>query len=372
MKKFIPLSLPAVGFREALAVGRAVKSGWLTQFGEEVEVMEKNISNHYSERFKNALSVTSTSNGTTALHLALLSLGLAEGDEVIIPNLCYVAVPNSILYCSAIPVSVDVDLETWNINQLRIADAVSAKTKAIILVDNYGRQSTLNEIRNLIPDDVAIIQDAAESFPGILKPFEKNESDLVTISCYANKILTAGEGGAVIGKPFLIDRIKTLKNQSQNPNRKFSHTDVGYNYRLTNMQAALFNIQWRKRESLLRERLDIFNHYFSELEVSNIEWKTNYTENSTPWLFTISAKTKSGDMRGIIDHLRRDGIESRPGFTTVSESGFLKNRVKIHGSVQNSEYLSRTLISLPTFPGLKRRDIKRIVGSLEMAIKNDA
>jgi len=371
MKNSIPLSLPAVGIREAIAVGKAVKSGWLTQFGSEVTAMESQIQEYYSERFNDSLSVTTTSNGTTALHLALLSLGILKDDEIIIPNFCYIAVPNSILYCSARPVAVDINRESWNIDSSKIAAAVTSKTKAIILVDNYGRQNDISEIRRAIPENIAIIQDSAESFPGNLETEKSSCPDLITISCYANKILTAGEGGAVIGKPVYIDRIKGLKNQSQNPSTKFSHTEVGYNYRITNMQAAVFNTQWRKKNQLLKERAEIFKQYFSELSQSSINWTSNFTTNSTPWLFTISVQRNGLNIADVIDFLRSAGIESRPGFTTVSKTRFLADRARIHGSMEISENLSETVISLPTFPGLKQKQIKRIVQSLEEAISED-
>jgi perosamine synthetase len=368
MKQQIPLSLPSVGILEAIAVGRAVKSGWLTQFGNEVETMELNIRHFYSDSFNNSLEVTSTSNGTTALHLALLSMGISEGDEVIIPDFCYVAVPNSILYCSAVPVVVDIDPVSWNLDISKIAQAVTEKTKAIILVDNYGRGNDTKKVRELLPPSISIIQDSAETFPGKFTLNEKSGADLITLSCYANKVLTSGEGGAVLGNPKFIQHIRSLKNQSQNPQRKFSHIEVGYNYRLTNMQAAVFNVQWRKKRKLLEQRMNVFNMYFSELAKTKINWSSNFTQNSTPWLFTISIQDENLDMRNVIACLRDDGIESRPGFTPISDSNFLSARVKITEEMKTSLSLSKSLISLPTFPGLKLRDIKRIVGSLEKAI----
>jgi perosamine synthetase len=268
-------------------------------------------------------------------------------------------------------VAVDINRESWNIDSSKIAAAVTSKTKAIILVDNYGRQNDISEIRRAIPENIAIIQDSAESFPGNLETEKSSCPDLITISCYANKILTAGEGGAVIGKPVYIDRIKGLKNQSQNPSTKFSHTEVGYNYRITNMQAAVFNTQWRKKNQLLKERAEIFKQYFSELSQSSINWTSNFTTNSTPWLFTISVQRNGLNIADVIDFLRSAGIESRPGFTTVSKTRFLADRARIHGSMEISENLSETVISLPTFPGLKQKQIKRIVQSLEEAISED-
>ena len=372
MSKPIPLSLPNVGLREATAAFLAVRSGWLTQFGREVHRMEKNLNSFYSVESEKVLETTTTSNGTTALHLALLSIGIKEGDEVIIPNLCYIAVPNAILYCAATPVVVDVSKDSWNIDPSQIKTAISSKTKAIVIVDNYGAPANVAKIREYIPAHVQIIHDCAESFPPSQARSGIGGADLVTLSCYANKILTAGEGGAVIGNAAAIERIRILKNQAQNPKQKFSHSELGYNFRLTNVQAAIFNVQWSKRQQLLKKRTKVFERYISELNKSKITWKSNLIENSTPWLFTISIENPIVDMHKVIEIMKQGGIESRPGFTTITNTEYLSSKIKAVGTLENSNKLSQSLISLPTYPDLTRKKIRRVIETLEFAIESSA
>ncbi|ASY22053.1 perosamine synthetase [Candidatus Planktophila versatilis] len=368
MTKPIPLSLPSVGFFEALAAFKAVRSGWLTQFGGEVHQMEKNINDFYSGNSDRQIQTTSTSNGTTALHLALLALGVSPGDEVVIPNLSYIAVANAVLYCGAKPVVVDVSRDSWNIDLNGLLSSITQKTKAVVLVDNYGVRINSEVFRKTLPRNIAIIHDCAESFPAQVTKNGIGGADLVTLSCYANKVLTAGEGGAVIGNPEAIERIKILKNQAQNPKQKFSHSELGFNYRITNMQAAVFNVQWRKRERLLKRRQKIFQWYFAALSASSIKWDTSFRNDSTPWLFTILVENSNVSITKVIELLKKDGVESRPGFTPIASTAYLVDKIRISGSLIHSNELSKSIISLPTYPKLRQRDIKKIVNALQLAI----
>lgn len=368
MNKPIPLSLPSVGFLEALAAFRAVRSGWLTQFGGEVHQMERNINEFYSGNSEKNLKTTTTSNGTTALHLALLALGVSPGDEVVIPNFSYIAVANAVLYCGATPVVVDVSRDSWNIDLNNLLSSISQKTKVVVLVDNYGVRINSDVFRDALPKHVAIIHDCAESFPALEIKNGIGGANLVTLSCYANKILTAGEGGAVIGDPGTIERIKILKNQAQNPKQKFSHSELGFNYRITNMQAAVFNVQWRKRERLLKKRQKIFQWYFSALSDSTISWKSSFGNDSIPWLFTISIEKPNVSISKVIELLKKDGVESRPGFTPIANTEYLIDKIRVSGSLVHSNDLSKRIISLPTYPKLRKKDIKKIVNALELAI----
>ena len=370
MVKAIPLSLPSVGFLEATAAFKAVRSGWLTQFGSEVHQMEENINNFFSGNPDKQVHTTTTSNGTTALHLALLAQGVSPGDEVVIPNLCYIAVANAVLYCGATPVVVDVSRDSWNMDLNRLLSSLTQKTKVVVLVDNYGTRINSEVFREALPKNIGIIHDCAESFPAHVTSIGTGGADLVTLSCYANKILTAGEGGAVIGNPEAIERIKILKNQAQNPKQKFSHSELGFNYRITNMQAAVFNVQWRKRERLLKKRQEIFQWYFEALNASSMNWKTSFQNDSTPWLFTILIENPKVNIAKTIEFLKKLGVESRPGFTPIASTEYLLDKIRISGTLVNSNDLSKSIISLPTYPKLRKKDIKRIVTALQLATES--
>jgi perosamine synthetase len=370
MSANIPLSEPYLGRRESREVKRAVDSGWLTQQGSQVRNLERNLYDYFKSRIKNDFDVTSTSNGTTALHLALLSIDIKEGDEVIIPNFCYVAVLNAVLYCKGTPVCVDVSPGSWNIDPDEVKRAITEKTRAIICVDNYGHPSNVSEIRRNIPENIVIIQDSAESFPDPLGSTNLISADLITLSMYANKIITSGEGGAVIGSRTLVSKIKELKNQSQDPNRKFNHVGVGYNYRMTNLHAAVFNAQWSKKNKILRKRKRVFEDYLVELSKVSFNWTTNFTSKSSPWLFTIQLHLLNTPTSVLIKELGESGIETRPGFNTITELAFAKKFVRKSGHGNFAENLSASVISLPTYPRLTRSKIRRIVKTLEKAIND--
>lgn len=360
MQNSIPLSKPWLTRQEVKSVGKAIKSGWLTQNGSSVKQMENSLSEFLNPKSNVELDVTSTFNGTNALHLALISINLKPGDEVIIPNFCYIAVVNSVLYCGALPILVDIELDSWNIDMEKILNAMTSKTKAIIFVDNYGRNCDYSKIKDLIPSEIKIIRDAAESFPGKNADFiTSDQVDLTTFSFYANKVFTSGEGGAVFGKKNLIEQIKSLKNHSLAAHNSFSHNAIGYNYRITNLQAAIFNSQWSRRARILKERQRVFRNYSASLLQHDLRFENNSNDN--PWLFTMRIPSNLGLVEEIRKHLNSNFIETRPGFTALSKQSFLLDSVEIRGGIQNSLLLAQETLSLPTFPQLSAKSINRII-----------
>lgn len=368
----IPLSRPLLGRPERKKLVKALKSGWLTQAGPDVKAMELNLATQYIRDNQDNLFVTTTSNGTTALHLALLALDIGPQCEVIVTNFAYVATINSILYCGATPVVVDIDPITWNIDLDELQNAITEKTSAILVVDNYGTVADYEKIRSAVPKNIKIIQDAAESFPG--KDMEMSDliqGDVAVCSFYANKVLTAGEGGAIFGSKDVISRVSFLKNQAQNPNENFVHSDVGYNYRISNLHAAVFNAQWDKREKIQKKRKKIFENYDSELKKSRIKYSTNRDRTSSFWLFTIKLEYPNLKISAIRAALEANGIESRPGFTPFSKLKYLEQKAKFKSDYPISDSIYRNIISLPTYPGLKKNHIRRIVKILELAIEEN-
>jgi len=198
-----------------------------------------------------------------------------------------------------------------------------------------------------------------------------NFADLITVSLYANKIVTAGEGGAIVGKPNLIEKINKLKNQSQDPKRKFSHDEIGYNYRITNLQGAVFNAQWNRKAELLRARRRVFTSYQRELNNNGIAYSMNVGKDDSPWLMTIRLQNPNQDMQTITKLMMNSGIDTRPGFTAFSKMPYIAKKSKIGDLLVNSESLSQTLISLPTYPSLSNRQISDIVQALSEALQVD-
>jgi perosamine synthetase len=364
-----PLSQPWLTSSESYRVSQAVESGWLTQAGHEVKTMEDALQILANSLSKRNYEVTSTSNGTTALHLALLSIGIKPGDEVIVPDFSYIAVINSVIYCGAIPILADVHPDTWNINPESVESLITEKSKAIIAVDNYGNISDIAGIRAVTSPNVKIIQDAAESFPTNFSSYDLELGDVITTSFYGNKILTSAEGGAVFGNSEIISKIKKLKNQAITQQGNFSHDEVGYNYRLTNVHAAIFNAQFERREEILLERKRVFRRYSTNLDSLDIIVRTN--SDSNPWLYTVELDVNQLSVSKIRKELNTSGIETRPGFTPFSSHEHLKKYVGINFHPRYSLELSNKLLSFPTYPELKNSDVDKICDSFIRVLHKD-
>ena len=371
MSRSIPLSQPFLSELESNYVSNAVQSGWLTQAGKYVELMENYIGDRINGSSKSH-AVTTTSNGTTALHLVLLSLGVVPGDEIIVPDFGYIAPVNAVLMCGAVPVVVDVDINTWCLDPILVKKAITKNSKAVIAIDNYGALANIEEIKKLIPQNIPIIEDAAESFPLMNAAREVSFlGDFITTSFYANKIVTSAEGGAVAGSSEFIEKIKSLKNQSVKGRGTFEHIDIGYNYRISNLHAAVFVAQWERIEEILDHRIRVFNYYHECLNDLEINFASNqFPKIVNPWLMTIRLIDVGVSIEELRSKLLEKGIETRPGFKPASEHEYLLGKIKIDGETKNSKILHSEIMSLPTFPELENHDIEYICNSLRQALEN--
>ncbi len=370
MNKPIPLSQPFLSDLEVSYVADAVRSGWLTQSGSYVSQMEREISKtFYTE--ETSREVTTTSNGTTALHLALLSLEIGSGDEVILPNFGYIAPVNAVLMCNATPVIVDINPSDWCIDTDLVINAITDRTRAIIVIDNYGVFGPIENLRNRIPQDICIIEDAAESFPtNTYNQKNSFKGDLVTTSFYANKVLTSAEGGAICGPSDLIFRINSLKNQSVKSKGLFEHTAIGFNYRISNLHAALFIAQWERLPEILNQRNSVFEKYFEYFKKLDINFTSNQFPNFVnPWLMTIRLPGQSDNIPILREKLLERGIETRPGFKIFSEHEYLKKQIRIGSHLDISKTIAKEVISLPTFPELGEESIAYICETLSELLK---
>jgi len=358
----IPLAKPWLTDIEKLRVAESISSGWLTQAGNEVTKMEDSLFEFLQPDRSENLSVTTASNGTTALHLILLAIGIKPGDEVIIPNFAYIAAANTVLYCGATPVLIDCVAKNWNINKQSCIEAITSRTKAIIFVDNYGNLEDLQEFRRDIPEDIKLIRDAAESFPGkLFNGSHFNGADFTSFSFYANKVFTCGEGGAVFAKTTEIEKMKSFKNQALENRGTFRHKSIGYNYRISNMHAALFNAQWSRSQQILSERERVFEKYQELFLSSKLDFHSNYEAN--PWLFTVRL-TGEYPIPLLREKLREVGVETRPGFSLFSDQDHVARYAKGSQNYPEAKKISTEILSLPTWPELPDKKIEYIVESL--------
>lgn len=259
IRKYIPVAEPDLGKSEKIHLNKAFDSGWISSTGEYVDKFQTEWAQLFESKY--CLAVSS---GTTALHLALLALNIGPGDEVIVPTLTFIATANAVSYTGAKPVFSDVNSETWCIDTSHIAKLLSKYTKAIICVDLYGNPCNLIELKKFCEENsLHLISDAAESpFAEINGKKCASIADITTFSFYGNKIISSGEGGAIItnNKDFFL-KMKLLRDQGMDPNVRYYFQEIGYNYRITNLQAALLVAQTNRHSEILKKRTHVFTMY---------------------------------------------------------------------------------------------------------------
>ena len=359
--KFIPVAEPNLGSEEEKFVLECIRSTWISSTGAFIQKFEEEFSNYMGVKY-----AISCSNGTAALHLALLALDIKEGDEVILPTLTFISTANVITYVGAKPVFVDSDFETWNINPKLIEEKITAKTKAIIPVHLYGYPAHMKEIMKIAKKyHLYVIEDAAEAHAA--KYLNKYVGTLGNIGCFSffgNKIITSGEGGMLItNSKRLVEKIHLYKNHGMSPKKKYYHPVIGYNYRMTNLQAALGYAQMKRINNLLIKRKQIETWYRESLsKVSGIVFQPLKKEVSNVcWLFSALITPRYGKTRkSLQDYLKKKGIDSRPFFYPITHFPMYK----IFETFPNAQRLSKWGINLPSSPNLDKSHISYITTAI--------
>jgi perosamine synthetase len=233
----IPVCIPFIGEKELEYVVNCIKMNWISSKGRYVEEFEDKFAKYCGCKYG-----VSTTSGTTALHLALASLNIKKEDEVIIPAPTMIATAFAVIYCGAKPVLVDAESETWNIDVNKIGEKITEKTKAIMPVHIYGHPSDMDPVMKLAKEhELYVVEDAAEAHGAEYKGRKAGGiGDIGCFSFYANKIITTGEGGMIVTNDEKIaEKARSLKDLAFSKERRFLHTDLGFNYRMTNIQAAI-------------------------------------------------------------------------------------------------------------------------------------
>ena len=356
MNNFYPISKPSITSLEVEYVSDAVKSGWVSSLGYYVEEFEKEFA-----KFCGVKYAVLTNNGTTGLHLALYSLGITESDEVIIPDLTFVATANAVKYLNAIPIMVDINPISLCIDVNIIEYAITSKTKAIIPVHLYGHPAEMDKI-NIIAkkNNLFVIEDAAEAHGALYKGHRVGSlSHCGVFSFYGNKIITTGEGGAITTNDYLLyERLKFLRDHAMSKEKRYWHTEVGFNYRMTNMQAALGLAQLSRIDEILSQRESIFKWYTNHLDLNSaihLNTKSDFV-NPVFWIICLEIEGISESERNkFIYNLKEKGVETRPYFFPVSKMPMFENCNNIV-----SEYKSKIGLNIPTYHDLTEIDIINI------------
>ncbi len=364
----IPVAEPCLGEEEVNNVIKAVKSGWISSKGEFIEEFERGFASYCGVKYGVA-----TSNGTAALHLALKALGVQKGDEIIIPTLTFIATANAVTYCNAKPVFVDSHPEYWCIDPKKIEEKITKNTKAIIAVHLYGHPCDMDWIRDLAEDHgLYIIEDAAEAHGAEYKGRKIGSlGDISCFSFYGNKIITTGEGGMCLtNDDELAERMKILRDHGMNPNRKYWHDVIGFNYRMTNLQAAIGVAQLKKLDRFIEKKRTIakwYMRYLRELEEKElIELQPEMPwAKCVYWMYSILIR---GNLRSNRDELMKKleeiGIETRPFFYPIHILPPFKSGEKF----PVAEKLSTVGINLPSAVTLVKEDIRKIAAHIHRII----
>lgn len=364
MHKFIPVSEPNIGKKEISYVTKAVKSGWVSSLGYFVEKFEKDFSRYCGRKYG-----VSVSNGTVALHLALLALDIGAGDEVIIPNFSFVATVNSVLYAGATPVLVDIEPDTLNIDPAKIEAKIGPKTKAIIVVHTYGHPADMDTILAIAKKhDLKVIEDAAEAHGA--KHNGKTVGRFGDISCfsfYGNKTITTGEGGMCLtDNEAVYKKMLLLRDHGMTKEKKYWHEVVGYNYRITNLQAALGCAQLERMADFIkvkRSNAALYKKLLKDVPWIELPTEKSYAK-STFWMFYILVKKDAGFGRElVVKKLKEANIDSRVIFYPI---GDMPPYAQFESAgLEVSKNIAYRGISLPSSTKITAADIKYICSVLK-------
>lgn len=364
MKDFIPVSKPSFSGNEKKYLTDCIESGWISSAGNYIQKFEEINSDYYGTR--HAVSV---SNGTVALHIALLTLGIGPGDEVIVPSLTFAASINAVIHCGAVPLLADVDPDSWTIDIERCQQLLSPNTKAIMPVHIYGQPCNMDLVLDFAKkNNLLIIEDCAEAHGARFKGKRIGSfGDISCFSFYGNKIITTGEGGICLtDNSGYAEKMRVLRDHGMNKEKKFWSDYVGYNYRMTNMQAAVGTAQMEKIDSILERRMEIDSYYRSRLEnVPFIRLQNDFTDRKrVPWLFSILLDTGKIGMTNekISGLLLEHNIDSRIFFRDFTQ--MIPYKKLKHNDLKNSASISAAGLNLPTFLDINKDQIDYICETL--------
>lgn len=361
----IPVAGPSLGQRELLYVTDCILSGWVSSAGKYVKKFEEMFADYCG-----ASHGVATSSGTTALHLALLAIGVGPRDEVIVPSLTFIATANAVTYTGARPVFADSEQESWNIDPKSIKEAITSQTKAIIPVHLYGHPAKMEEILDIASHyKLVVIEDAAEAHGALYMGRRVGGiANIGVFSFYGNKIITTGEGGMVVtNHEELARKIEVLRDHGMSKSRPYWHPFVGYNYRMTNIQAALGVAQIERIESILeakRQMGQLYEDGLKHLPGITLPPKAQWAEN-VYWMYSILInESEFGLSRDkLIAYLNQYYIETRPFFPPVHKQPIYKTGQEL----PIAEKLSRTGINLPSSSSIQPIEIYRVCECIRTA-----
>lgn len=363
----IPVCEPELGTKELEYVVNCVKTNWISSKGKYVTEFEERFS-----AFCGAKYGVATSSGTTALHLAFATLGIGKGDEVILPTLTHCCCANMIVLTGAKPVLVDSEEKTWNIDADKIEERITEQTNAIMPVHLYGHPADMDPIMKLAKDhDLYVVVDSAEAHGAEYKRRKVGGiGDLECFSFYANKIITTGEGGMIVtNNQELAEKAAMLRDQAYEKERRFWHRFIGFNYRMTNLQAALGVAQMEKIARFVearRRNARLYNSLLGEVEGITLPPEAEWARN-VYWMYSILVDDSFGLSRdGLASCLKEQGVETRPFFYPIHNQPVYAENFRGE-KYPVSEELSKRGMNLPSAATLRKRETEYVAHCISSA-----
>jgi perosamine synthetase len=362
----IPVYQPDLRGNEANYVADCLATTWISSKGDYITRFQDRFASYVAA--KHAMSVC---NGTVAMHLCCLALGLTSGDEVIVPTLTYVATVNPVRYVGATPVFVDSLKDSWQMDPNEIRRKITPRTRAIIVVHLYGCPANMPAIVDIANEHgLTIIEDCAEAIGTRIGGRHVGTfGHIAAFSFFGNKTITTGEGGMVVtNDPVLSDTVDRLKGQGLARTRTYWHDIIGYNYRMTNICAAIGLAQMERVENTIVEKQRLADDYRHRLNHLPLEFQDATSPNSTHSHWMVSVLLPQSVLRDeVMRHMAQDGIETRPVFSPVHSMPPYEQENQEAFPVA-AEIASRG-INLPSWPGLADSQLDSIVRSLELSIR---
>jgi perosamine synthetase len=363
---FIPVAAPVLGESERAYVADALAEGAISGlFGRYLERFEGDFA-----RYCGADHALTVSNGTTALHLAVATLGLGPGDEVLVATLTNMATFFAVLYTGAKPIAVDIESDTLNLDPRDLEAKLTPRTRAIIVVHLFGHPVDMDPVLAFAKQHgLAVIEDAAQAHGATYKGKKTGSlGDIGCFSFYANKIITTGEGGMLTtSDPRLFERALSLKSLAYGTKNKFMHSDVGFNYRMTNLQAALGCGQLERIEATITDKRRIAAYYSERLgryDCLELPVEKPYARN-VYWMYHLRLKGRFAARRDeVMARLKAAGIETREGFIPYNmQQTFIERGLTALGDCPRANDVALRGFYLPSGPALNERQLAKIVRS---------
>lgn len=367
----IPVSSPSIEAEDIRAVTETMRAGWISSEGPQVQEFEQKFAALVGRRHGVAVA-----NGTAAIDIALESLNLGPGDEVILPSFTIISCLGHVLRSGATPVFVDAELDSWNMEASVVEGLITSNTKAIIVVHIYGLPADIDHIVAVANKrGIPVIEDAAEAHGQQLNQRPLGSfGDISTFSFYSNKLVTTGEGGMVLtNDDALAEKFRELRNLSFNPTQRFVHENLGWNYRMTAMQAALGVSQLSRIEELLENKRAIGRTYqelLTRTDGLTLPLESHRGSSNAYWVFgVVLSEDHHLTAKQAMDELRRLGIGTRPFFYPLHRQPVLaRYGFQSQAPLPTSEWLGDKGFYLPNGAGLSRAQQVRVVEGLDAVL----